>query len=240
MNQKRLTQPSLSRSSGIIGGKKLKRKLILTATLVLLVAVAAPLALAALQQGQIIHITKTYTNPMPTPTSTPVATTAPTPPQPAESTKFSLWYPNGTAYNLHQQNAPSIFGATNLDVNGVPVNVQSGLGAPPMGYASGVIVVRNDGDLPIVVNATLANVSVPADVVLTSTCSTVNPAVWGSQVDGWMGRDKLASGSVVGAGEYVWLSLCVIMTGTGGNFGALQNHSSFSYSFDVAINATQA
>lgn len=204
-------------------------------------AVAAPLALAALQQGQTIHVTKTYTNPAPTPTSNPADTTAPASTPPAESTvKYSLWYPNGTAYNLHQENAPAVFGATNLDVNGVPVNVQSGLGAPPMGYASGVIVVRNDGDAPIMVNASLANVSVPADVVLTSTCSAVNPAVWGSQVDGWMGRDKLASGGVVGVGEYVWLSLCVVMTGTGGNFGALQNHSSFSYSFDVAINATQA
>ncbi len=218
----------------------MKRKLTLIAALVLLVAVAAPFALAALQQGQTIHITKTYTNPTPTPTAKPT-TTAPTLPPPAgPEVKFSLWYPNGSAYNLHQTNAPSIYGATNLDVNGVPVNVQSGLGAPPMGYASGVIVVRNDGEVPFIVNASLANVSVPADVVLTSTCSAINPAVWGSQVDGWMGRDKLATGSVVGVGEYVWLSLSVVMTGTGGNFGALQNHEGFSYSFDVAVNATQS
>jgi hypothetical protein len=109
-----------------------------------------------------------------------------------------------------------------------------------MGYASGVIVVRNDGDVPITVNATLANVSVPADVTLTSTCNTINPSVWGSQVDGWMGREKLASGSVVGVGEYAWLSVQVIMTNSSGNMGAIQNHSSFAYSFGVAVTAAQA
>jgi hypothetical protein len=217
--------------------------LFIVAAVVLLVAIAVPVALAALQQSQMIHVTKTYTQPVPTSSSSaPVASAAPTSAPSAVSTvKYSLWYPNGTAYNLHQENTPSVFGATNLDTNGVPVNIQSGLGAPPMGYASGVIVVRNDGDVPITVNASLANVSVPSDVVLTSTCNTINPSTWGNQVNSWMGRDKLATGSVLGVGEYAWLSVQVIMTNSsGGNMGAIQNHASFSYSFDVAVTAAQA
>jgi hypothetical protein len=218
----------------------LRKKVLLTAAVVLIVAIAVPVAFATLQQNQLIHVTKTYTAPLPTSSQASVATAAPTSPTSAVSTvKYSLWYPNGTAYNLHQENTPSVFGATNLDTNGVPVNVQSGLGAPPMGYASGVIVVRNDGDVPITVNATLANVSVPSDVKLTSTYSAINPSAWGSQVDGWMGRDKLASGTTIGVGEYAWLSVCVIMTNSTGNMGAIQNHASFSYRFDVAVSAAQ-
>jgi hypothetical protein len=225
----------------VLETKKLRKKLVLIAAVVLLVVIAVPVALAAVQQNQVIHVTGTYTQPLPTSTSSPVASTAPaSSPQAASTVKYSLWYPNGTAYNLHQENTPSVFGATNLDTNGVPVNVQTGLGAPPMGYASGVIVVRNDGNVPITVNASLANVSVPSDVTLTSTCNTINPSVWGSQVDGWMGRDKLATGGVVGVGEYAWLSIQVIMTNSSGNMGAIQSHGSFSYSFDVAVNAAQA
>jgi hypothetical protein len=228
---------------GAINGcrQKMRKKLLLTAAVVLLVVIAVPVAVAAVQQNQTIYVTKTYTAPLPTSSQAPVASAAPTSPPPAASTvKYSLWYPNGTAYNLHQENTPSVFGATNLDTNGVPVNVQTGLGAPPMGYASGVIVVRNDGDVSITVNATLANVSVPSDVILTSTCNTINPATWGSQVDGWMGRGKLATGGVLGVGEYAWLSVQVIMTNSSGNMGAIQSHSSFSYSFDVAVTAAQA
>lgn len=219
----------------------MRKKLFVIAAVVLLVVVAVPVAVAALQQNQSIHVTKTYTQPIVTATPAPIATASPTSSPSAVSTvKYSLWYPNGTAYNLHQENTPSVFGATNLDTNGVPVNIQTGLGAPPMGYASGVIVVRNDGDVPITVNASLANVSVPSDVVLTSTCNTINPSTWGNQVNSWMGRDKLATGSILGVGEYAWLSVQVIMTNSTGTMGAIQNHASFSYSFDVAVTAAQA
>lgn len=236
-------QPSLKWIAGqqIVGDRKLRKRLFAIATMVLLVVVAVPVALALVQQNQLIHVTKTYTAPPSTSSQAPIATDAPASPSSAVPTvRYSLWYPNGTAYNLHQENAPSIFGATGLDTNGVPVNVQSGLGAPPMGYTSGVIVVRNDGNVPITVNATLANVSVPSDVTLTSTCNVINPATWGSQVDNWMGRDKLATGSVVGVGGYAWLSVQVIMTNSSGNMGAIQNHPSFQYSFDVAVTASQA
>jgi hypothetical protein len=224
----------------LLEDKKLRKKLVLTAALVLIVVIAVPVAVAALQQNQMIHVTKTYTNTQSTPVATQTDTEAPTPSLEASAVKYSIWYPNGSAYNLHQTNAASVFGATNLDVNGVPVNVQNDLGAPPMGYVAGVIVVRNDGNVPITVNASLANVNVPVDVVLTSTCTAINPATWGSQVDGWMGRDKLAVGDVVGVGEYIWLSVSVIMTNSSGNMGAMQNHSSFNYSFDVAVTTSQA
>jgi hypothetical protein len=211
--------------------------MLLTAALALIVAIAVPVAMAALQPNQVIHVTETPSASTPT----PVGTAAPATSQPEVSTvKFSLWYPNGTTFNVSQENTPSVFGATGLAVNGVPVNVQSGLGAPPMGYTSGVIVVRNDGNVPISVNASVANVTVPSGVVLTSTCSAINPSVYGSQVDRWMGRDKLATSNTMGVGEYAWLSVQVIMTNTTGNMGAIQTQGPLSYSFDVAVTATPA
>jgi hypothetical protein len=215
------------------------KKIVILAAIVLLVVISIPIAMAALQKNQSIHVTKTYTNPVSTPTPTPTntaptsATNSPTP-----TVDFSLFFPNGSAYILNQESAPSIFGATNLDTNGVPVNVQSGLGAPPMGYMSGVVVVRNDGNVPFTVNATLANVNKPSDIVLTSTCGLVNPSLYGSQVYGWMGKDNLATGSVVGVGQYAWLSVCIIMSSTA-NMGAVVNHDSFNYGFDVAVTAIQ-
>jgi hypothetical protein len=196
--------------------------------------------MAAIQKNQTIHVTKTYTKPVPslTPAPTNTATQASISPT-APTVDFSLWFPNGSAYVLNQEGSPSIFGATNLDTNGVPVNVQSGLGAPPMGYVSGVIVVRNDGNVPFTVNATLANVNVPSDILLTLTCGLVNPTLYGSQLNGWMGKDNLATGGVVGVGQYAWLSVSVLMSSTG-NMGTVVNHDSFSYGFDVAVTATQA
>jgi hypothetical protein len=216
------------------------KKIVILAAIVLLVVISIPIAMAALQKSQSIHVTKTYTKPVPTSTPTPT-TTAPTSTtnSPTPTVDFSLFFPNGTAYVLNQEGASSIFGATNLDTNGVPVNVQTGLGAPPMGYTSGVIVVRNDGNVPFTVNATLANVNKPSDIALTSTCGLVNPTLYGSQLNGWMGKDNLASNGVVGVGQYAWLSVSVLMSSTG-NMGAVVNHDSFSYGFDVAVTATQA
>lgn len=216
------------------------KKIVMFAAIVLLVIVSIPITLAALQKSQTVHVTKTYTKPVPSLTPIPTNTSTQASISPTTPTvDFSLFFPNGSAYVLNQEGAPSIFGATNLDTNGVPVNVQTGLGASPMGYTSGVIVVRNDGNVPFTVNATLANVNKPSDIVLTSTCGLVNPSLWGSQLNGWMGKDNLATGGVVGVGQYTWLSICVIMSSTA-NMGAVVNHESFQYGFDVAVTAKQA
>ncbi len=132
-------------------------------------------------------------------------------------------------------------GAQNLDTNGVPVNVQSSLGAPPTGYVGGAIVVRNDGNVPITVNAALANVNTPSDIVLASTCNSINPALWGTQLNGWMGANNLASGSTIAVGQYAWLTVTVIMSSNvQGSSGVISNHPTFTYSFDVSVTATQA
>lgn len=197
-----------------------------------------PVAWAAIQQSQSIHVARNYTPPVQhspsTSTSEASASTLDSP-----IVKFSLWFPNGSAYVINQESVPSIFGATNFDINGVPVNVQNGLGAPPSGYVSGVIVVRNDGNVPIIVNATLANVDVPSDIVLTSTCNSINPIPWGTQLSGWMGYSNLSTASTVGVGQYAWLSVSVIMTSNAPG-GAVVNHAAFAYSFDVVVSATRA
>ena len=217
------------------------KKIVMLAAIVLLVIVSIPIAMAALQKNQSIHVTKTYTKPVPsltpTPTNTAQATVTPSPSVP--TVDFSLFFPNGSAYVLNQEGSSSIFGATNIDTNGIPVNIQTGVGAPPMGYTSGVIVVHNDGNVPFTVNSSLTDVNVPSDIVLTSTCGLVNSALYGSQLNGWIGKDNLATGGVVGVGQYAWVSVCVIMSSTA-NMGAVVNHDSFQYGFNVAVTATQA
>jgi hypothetical protein len=211
------------------------------AAVVLIIVISVPLAIAALQQSQTIHVNKTYTQPIPTPTSTPTSANPTAPPTSDPPTvKFSLWFPNGTAYVMNQDNAGSVFSAQNLDTNGIPVNVQSSLGAPPTGYVGGAIVVRNDGNVPITVNATLTNINTPSDIVLSSVCNSINSALWGTQLNGWMGASNLATGSTVGVGQYTWLSVSVIMAiNVQGSSGVIRNHSTFSYSFDTVVTATQ-
>ncbi|MCW3995362.1 MAG: hypothetical protein NWE98_04335 [Candidatus Bathyarchaeota archaeon] len=216
-------------------------KKVLLATVVLIVVISIPAVIAALQQSQSIHVSKTYTAPIPTPTPNSSANPTATPTANSPTVAFSLFFPNGTAYVMNQDNAGSIYGATNLDTNGIPVNVQTSLGAPPTGYVAGVIVVRNDGSVPITLNAALANINVPSDISLSLTSTTINPSTWGNQLNGWMGANNLATGSTVGVGQYVWLSVSVLMTSnTVGTSGVIRNHETFSYSFDVVVTATQA
>jgi hypothetical protein len=211
------------------------------AAVALILVISIPLAIAALQQSQTIHVSRKYTQPIPTATPTTSTNPTSTPTSDAPTVKFSLWFPNGSAYVMNQDNAPSVYGASNLDTNGIPVNVQSSLGAPPTGYAGGVIIVRNDGNVPISVNTILANVNVPSDIELTLACNPINPATWGNQLNGWMGYNNLATGSTVGVGQYAWLSVCVIMmSNTQGGSGVIRNHSTFSYSFDTVVTAIQA
>jgi len=213
--------------------KWLRKKLLILAITLLLV-ITIPVMVAALKQSQIIHVKKTYIQPLPTPTSTSPSTSIPA------EVKFSLFFPNGTAYVLNQDHISSIYGASNLDVNGIPVNVQSNLGSPPTGYVAGAVVVRNDGKVPINVNATLTKLKTPSDIELIFICYSINPSTWGNQLNGWMGYGNLATGNTVEVGQFVWLSLCVIMTSNvPGNFGVVRNHPTFSYSFDVVVTATQ-
>jgi hypothetical protein len=216
------------------------KKTVLIATISLIVAISIPAAIAAMQYNQTIHVKRTFTQPFPsaTPTATPTSSAAASS---SPTVSISLWFPNGTAYVTNQDNRVSVFGAQNLDTNGIPVNIQSSLGAPPTGYLGGVIVVRNDGDVPVTVNAALNNVEVPVDIQLNQQTCRVNRALYGSQLDGWMGANNLATGEVIDVGQYAWLSVSVVMMSTvQGNQGAVGNHASFTYSFDVTVTATQA
>lgn len=208
--------------------------------MVLAIVISIPVAMAALQQNQTIHVNKKFTQPIPNSSPTTNPTASPTLSD-AAVVKFSLWFPNGSTYVMNQDNAPSVFGAQNLDTNGIPVNVQSSLGAPPTGYTGGAIVVRNDGNVPITVNAALTNVNVPSDITLSVDSHAINPAIYGSQLNGWMGANNLATGATIGVGQYAWLSVGVLMTSNvQGSQGAVGNHASFTYSFDTVITATQA
>jgi hypothetical protein len=209
------------------------------AAVVLAIVISIPVAMAALQQNQTIHVNKRFTQPIPNSSPTTNPTASPSSDTPV--VKFSLWFPNGSAYVMNQDNAPSVFGAQNLDTNGIPVNVQSSLGAPPTGYTGGAIVVRNDGNVPITVGAALTNVNTPSDITLSVDSHPINKAIYGTQLNSWMGANNLATGTTIGVGQYAWLSVGVIMTSNvQGSSGVVGNHASFTYSFDAVVTATQA
>ena len=211
----------------------MKKKLILA--LILILVISIPLAIAAVQQSQTVHISKSYTPPNTvTPTPTPTASVTP------NQVAFSLFYPNGTTYNLNQDHLSTIQGAQNLDVNSVPCYIQSGLGAPPTGYPMGVIVVRNDGNVPITMQAAVSNLVKPSDVDFLVTCYRTNPGLWGTQPSTWMGYNNYASTDTVQPGQYIWLSVCITLTSNEGNSGVIRNHPAFDYNFDLVVTATQA
>jgi hypothetical protein len=167
------------------------------------------------------------------------AQTTPTPTPSAPTVKFSLWFTNGTAFPT-DVTADHTYGAGNdyLDINGIPVNVDWGGGFDSAAMESGLVVLRNDGNVPIMVNATLGNVNVPSDIQLVMNWVPINPSVYSNigNINQWMGYGNLATGSSVGVGQYVWLGLILVMMQS--PTGEVTN--SVNFSFDIVVTATQA
>jgi len=208
-----------SRRVAVFRGEKLNRKYLFLG-IALILAIALPLAAAVVTQTQTIHVTGNANYPRNTPPPTTTPTSSPTAATSASPVQFSLFFPNGTIY-------PSSVTGTLSGVNTVVVD-------PLLGHNGGwiptCIVVRNDGTVPITVNATAVNVNVPSNLALSLQCGHYGT------ISGAYGAQQATSQQPIQPGETYFMSLMAFLTPT----GSYTPNQQFSYSYDVVITATQA
>lgn len=202
----------------VFRGEILNRKYLFLG-IALILAIVFPLTVAVATQTQTIHVTGTANYPPNTPPPTPTPTPSSTGVS-ASQVQFSLFFPNGTAY-------PTSVTGTLSGVNTVVVD-------PLLGHNGGwiptCIVVRNDGTVPITVNATAVNVNVPSNLALSLQCGHYGI------ISGAYGAQQATSQQPIQPGETYFMSLMAFLTPT----GSYTPNQEFSYSYDVAITATQA
>ena len=188
----------------------------------LALVLALPIVIAATTQSQTIHVNGNakYPHNVPAPTNAP--TTTPTATSTSPTVQFSLFFPNGTAYPT------SVAGAVSGGINAVVVDPMTGHNG---GWIPTCVVVRNDGNVPISVNASLTNKNVPSNIDLTLNCG-----FYGT-ISGSYGSDQAANQEPIQPGQYYYMSLIAFLTPTTTNYTPDQ---AFTYSFDVVVTATQA
>ena len=204
--------------------KRLKslRKKYLFFGLALILVIIIPLAAAVITQTQTIRVSGSANYPHNTlPSSqTPTPTQAPASSSGSPNVAFSLFFPNGTAY-------PSIVTGAIGGVNTVVVDPLSGHNG---GWTPTCVVIKNDGNVPITVNATLANTNIPENVDLSLNCG------YYGAVSGGYGEDKATRQQPIQPGQTYYMSLIAFVTPKS-NYTPDQP---FSYSYDVVITASQA
>ena len=92
------------------------------------------------------------------------------------------------------------------------------------------VVVKNDGNVPITVNATLANKNIPENMDLSLNCG------YYGTVSGGYGADKATSQQPIQPGQTYYMSLLAFLNPKS-NYTPDQT---FSYGYDVVIAASQA
>ena len=182
----------------------------------LTVIITLPLVAAAITQTQTLHIAGNAKYPHNLPPTATTPTPTPTPSS-TETVKFSLFLPDGTAF-------PTTGGAVTTAV----VDPMSGHNA---GWVPTCIVVRNDGNVPITVTASLTNKNVPAEIELTLNCGFFGT------ISGGVGADQATNQQPIQPGQYYYMSLIAFLTPTAYNYTPDQT---FGYSYDVVVTATQA
>lgn len=186
----------------------------------LILVIIIPLAAAAITQTQTIHVSGNANYPHNTPPASPTPTQAPAASSVSPNVAFTLFFPNGTAY-------PSSVTGAIAGVNTVVVDPLSGHNG---GWIPTGVVVKNDGNVPITINATLANVNIPQNMDLSLNCG------YFGTVSGGYGADKATSQQPIQPGQTYYMSLIAFLTPKS-NYTPDQT---FSYSYDVVITASQA
>ena len=197
------------------------RKKYLFFGLALILAITIPIVAGAITQTQTIHVSGSANYPHNTPPfTTPTPTQAPAASSGVPNVAFSLFFPNGTAY-------PSSVTGAIAGVNTVVVDPLSGHNG---GWIPTCVVVKNDGNVPITINATLANKNIPQNMDL-----TLNSGYYGT-ISGGYGADKATSQQPIQPGQTYYMSLIAFLN-PNSNYTPDQT---FSYSYDVVITASQA
>ena len=121
-----------------------------------------------------------------------VAQPAVTPTQTSTAPKFSLWFTNGTAFPSSDSNcAGYVNGGMYLNIGGIRHSVSNygSLFAP----ITNVVVLRNDGDTAITVNATLKNVNAPSNISIALVFFPMPPATYAPYSNSWYGNGNVAN-----------------------------------------------
>ncbi|MCW4024429.1 MAG: hypothetical protein NWF01_05270 [Candidatus Bathyarchaeota archaeon] len=201
----------------------MKRKLLILAIIVALV-ITLPIVVAVLTKTLTIHIegNSKYPHNVP-PSGSPTPTPIPTPTSSSSQTiQFTLFTPNGESFPT------STTGSLNGGVNTVVVDPLTGHNA---GWTATCIVVRNDGNVPITVNASVANKKIPSDMDLTLNCG------WYGTIAGSHFSEQATDQQPIQPGKAYYMSMIAFLTPTTSDYTPDQ---AFSYSYDVVVTATQA
>lgn len=151
--------------------------------------------------------------------------------------EFSLWYTNGTAFPTGGANANGyVNGGPFINIGGIHC-IASGFGSSADKTAS-IIVLRNDGNVPISISTAMKNAVVPSNIKIILGQMTMNNSTYSPYSDSWFGRGNVG-GNPLAPGQCMWLALTVSLGQTNVPLSGTPNYN-FSYSFDIEVTATQA
>jgi hypothetical protein len=154
---------------------------------------------------------------------------------------FSLWYTNGTAFPTDGTNA----NGTQFVPTGGPAGINiGGIHCVPAGYgssrdqATNIVVLRNDGNVPVNVTLALKNPVAPSNIQVILSYFYLNNQTLQPLSNGWMGADNIGKNPLL-PGQCMWLAIDVILAQTSIPVTGTPNYN-FNYSFDIEVTATQA
>jgi hypothetical protein len=197
-----------------------KKFLILTLILAVVIVVPSVIATVTYQLTIQVNGTTKYPHNLPPPS----VTSTPTPsPAPSQTVKFSLFYTNGTA-------CPSSVGGT-LSGGGINTVVVDPMTGHNAGWIPTCIVVQNDGNVPIRIDAVATNINLPSDLQLSLVSG------WYGTISGGYGSGNAADSQPIQPGQCYYMALTALINPTSYNYTP---DKTFSYSYTVEVTATQA
>ncbi|MCW4030700.1 MAG: hypothetical protein NWE92_13775 [Candidatus Bathyarchaeota archaeon] len=152
---------------------------------------------------------------------------------------FTLYFPNGTACPTDGSNmAGYVNGGFSLNVGGIRCSA-SNYGSQYMPITN-VLVLKNDADTPITVNATLKNLNAPSNIGVWFSFYPLAPSTYAPYSNSWIWHDgNVATQNPVAPGQHMYLGLVVTLHQTD-NLPSGTPTYNFSYSFDIEVTATDA
>jgi hypothetical protein len=158
--------------------------------------------------------------------------------QAPSSVNFTLLYYNGTAFPTGDANAAGFtYGEMYLNVGGIMTSVSSygSLFAPE----TNLVVLRNDGNTSINVNATLKNVNVPTNIEVSMQFRVISAGSYSSVSHHWIGYENATATNPVAPGQYMYLGVTVVLSQTNNEPSGTPTFS-FNYSYDIEVFAVPA
>jgi hypothetical protein len=157
---------------------------------------------------------------------------------PNDTVAFSLWFTNGTAIPTDGRN---VEGYQN---GGMYLNI-GGISCIPSGYGSSramltnVVVLRNDGNVPINIALALTSIVKPSNIEIFETWYPMSSSANQPYSNSWMGIGNLAEGNPVAPGKCLWMGITITLAQPNVPASGTPNYD-FNYSFNIEVTATPA